>query len=265
LTAPSSPPRNIAHRGSSRFCPENTWPAFERAVEVDGAEGIELDAHLGADGELYVLHDPTVDRTTDGHGRLRDLDAATIAKLDAGYHFTDPQGEHSHRGAGVRLPRLREVLGAFPSTWFSIDLKEGGAGAEEALARILLELDCGPRCVIGAENPEAAHRLRALLPPPQRHFFDRRSVQEFYLRHRLHWWWSYEAPADSLQIPTRGRGWALDRPGLLRDARTRGISVFFWTIDDPAEMRRLLELGADGIITNRPDLLRDLLPEEPGT
>jgi glycerophosphoryl diester phosphodiesterase len=258
---PAPSPRNIAHRGSSFFAPENTRPAFERALNEDGAEGLEIDVHLGGDGEVYALHDPTVDRTTNGAGPLRLLDAKQIEELDAGYRFTTGGGEFSFRDQGVRVPRLRELLSEYQDTWFSIDLKEGGVEIEAAVARILLEGQCLDRCVIGAENPEASARLRHLLPHPSRHFFDRRAVRNFYLRHRTRCWAGYRAPGSSLQIPTRAGRWALDRSGLVDDAHARGLSVLYWTVDEPAAMRDLLALGADGIITNRPDLLRDLLAE----
>ncbi len=253
--------RNVAHRGSSCFAPENTWPAFDRAVGRDGADGLEIDVQLGGDGEVYVLHDSSVRRTTQGEGLLREMNAEQIADLDAGYHFRDPRGEFSFRGQGVKIPRLREVLEHYDHLWFSIDLKEGGVAVEAAVCRILLDLDCAERCVVGAEDPRSNRRLTYLLPSSTPRFFDRRAATSFYFRHRLQLWWGYQAPAHSLQIPTARGRWRLDRPRLLRDAHELGLAVLYWTVDDETEMHRLLDLGADGIITNRPDRLRDVLQE----
>lgn len=254
-------PTVIAHRGSSARAPENTNEAFDAALEDAPGAGLEIDVQISADGVVYVLHDETVDRTTDGRGPLRKLRSERIGQLDAGYRFTDERGAYPFRGRGIRIPRLRHVLRNFPDSWLSIDLKRGGPDIETAVVRILDEEDAWMRCVVGAEHEASARRLRRLLPDPARCFFDRASAGAFYLRHRLRFWAGYDPPARSLQIPTRVGRWRLDRRLLVEDAHRRDLVVIFWTVDEEPEMRRLLDLGADALITNRPDRLRRLLDE----
>lgn len=255
-------PTVIAHRGSSHRAPENTLAAFDAALEEDPGAGLELDVQLSRDRRVHVLHDETVDRTTDGRGALRDLDSGEIERLDAGYHFRDEQGEFSFRDRGVRVPSLREVLRRYPRTWLSIDLKQGGRDVEEAVARLLVDEDALGRCVVGAENGASARRLRRRLSDGARFFFDRPSVVVFYLRSRTRLWWGYRPPAHSLQIPSRSGRIRLDHPRIIEDAHRRGVDVVYWTIDEVDEMRRLLDRGADALVTNRPGRLRRLIDEE---
>lgn len=252
----------IAHRGSSHRAPENTLEAFDAALEDDSTAGLEIDVQISADGQVYVLHDDTVDRTTDGHGRLRNLRSDRIERLDAGYRFRDESGHLPFRGRGVRVPRLREVLRRYRDRWFSIDLKRGGHDIEVEVASIVDQEEAWERCVVGAEHPASARRLRRELPDGARRFFDRASARAFYLRHLARFWWGYDPPAQSLQIPARAGIWRLDRRDLVEDAHRHGLTLIYWTIDDTAEMRRLLDLGADALITNQPRRLRRVLDEE---
>jgi glycerophosphoryl diester phosphodiesterase len=258
---PTQPTRtlNVAHRGASTCAPENSIEAFELAVE-QGADGFELDLHRSRDGEVIVLHDSTVDRTTDGRGLARDLDLAELKQLDAGYHHVGPRGDLDWRGRTVRIPTLEDLLRRFPDCWLSLDLKEGDTLTERRTVDLLRQYGRIADVALGAENPAAAQRLRRLAPEIPS-FFSRSDVRAFVLRSKLRLWWGYRPPGASLQIPPTARGFALDRDRLLRDAWRVGVRVLYWTINDVDDMRRLVELGADGIITDRPDLLAGLLRE----
>ncbi len=251
---PRKDPFVIAHRGSRVRAPENTLPAFDLALREDGAEGLELDVQRSRDGEVVVLHDETVDRTTDGHGRADEHSLDELRALDAGYRFVDEDGQPSWRGRGVRIPTLAEILERYPDTWISIDLKQGDPRTEARTLELLRAARCVHRVVVSAEDPSAASRLRRAAPEFEA-FFDRRSVRRFYLRHRLHCWWGYRPPARSLQIPVRHGSQHLDRRRLIEDAHRLGIRVRYWTVNDETTMERLIDLGADGIITDRPDRL----------
>ena len=104
----------VAHRGGSKLAPENTMAAFRRAVDWWGADMLELDVRLTRDGHVVVIHDATLDRTTDGEGPVAERTLDEIHALDAGYRFEDPDGGRSFRGTGVVVPRFEEVLMAFP-------------------------------------------------------------------------------------------------------------------------------------------------------
>ena len=116
-------PMLVAHRGGSLIAPENTLVAFRSAVETWWADMLEMDAHLTRDGQVVVIHDPTVDRTTDGTGRVADLTLREIQALDAGYRFLDGAGAYPFRGKGAVVPTLEEVLVAFPNVWVNVECK----------------------------------------------------------------------------------------------------------------------------------------------
>jgi glycerophosphoryl diester phosphodiesterase len=163
----------------------------------------------------------------------------------------------------VRVPTLREVLAAFPRTWLSIDLKAGDPLTELTVVQLVRAVGAEDRVVVGAEADASAQRLRALAPELSS-FFSAGEARAFYVRHRLRCFVAYRAPARSLQIPVQHGQHDLARRRLVDDAHRRGIAVRYWTVNDEPTMQRLLELGADGIITDRPALLRDLLRQRGG-
>lgn len=244
-------PRNLAHRGASALYPENTMEAFAHAAQV-GADGIELDLHRSRDGEVIVLHDETVERTTDGHGRAAELDLRTLRSLDAGHHFRDASGQNSFRGHGIRIPTLEEVLRSFPRMWLSIDLKRGDPETERRTVYLLRLFGHTQRCILGAENPAAARRLRKLAPEIPT-FFSRSEVREFVLRFSTRVWWGYRPPAQSLQIPPRRGSVSLDHRALIERAHAMGVRVLYWTVNELPQMRELIDRGADGLISDHPE------------
>src|SRR5688572_26978466 len=116
-------PVMCAHRGGAKLAPENTMAAFTGAVHDWGVDMLELDVHASADGRIVVIHDPTVERTTDGAGQVHRMSWSELRELDAGWHFRDPRGDTSFRGRGVRLPLFEEVLEAFPRTRLNVETK----------------------------------------------------------------------------------------------------------------------------------------------
>jgi glycerophosphoryl diester phosphodiesterase len=261
IPAPAGPAGHgfvIAHRGSSGRAPENTMLAFSLALGEDGAEGLELDLRCTRDGRVVVMHDATVDRTTNGRGRVDSFDLSDLRRLDAGFAFRGDAADTPFRGQGLVVPTLVEVLERFPGVWMSLDLKEGNPLLESATVALLRVHHASSHVVLSAESPESARRIARRAPEFVR-FFDSASARDFYRRHLLRLWWGYRPPAHSLQIPVTWKGRALDTPRLLADAHRFGIAVRYWTINDEATMERLIERGADGIITDHPARLRAVL------
>ncbi|MBA3658711.1 MAG: glycerophosphodiester phosphodiesterase [Gemmatimonadales bacterium] len=240
----------IAHRGASGAAPENTLAAFELAA-AHGADAIELDVRLAADGVPVVLHDATLDRTTDRRGPVAALTAAQLRLADAGARFTTDAGaSYPFCDRGVRIPTLADVLAALPAMPVLIEVKE--IRAQHAIAEAILRAGAASRCVIasehsaamaafrrspfilGASGPEIAALWRAVL-------FGRLPRQIGY---RL------------LSVPERWRRLPVPTPAFLAAARRLECPVHIWTINDTATARRLWARGVAGIVTNLPDVIR---------
>jgi len=226
---------NVAHRGASSERPENTVPAFELAIE-QGADVIECDVRRSSDGALLVLHDATVDRTTSGTGELRGMTAAEARALDA--------------GEGTRIPELSEVLSlARGRVRVNVDLKEADV-VDDAVAAVR---------AAGAEEgvtfisflPEAWERLDELAPDsPVIHLVDSAAGLA-----------SLAMGDAGSQLVATGVGvpFAIVNEGIVERMHRHGYGVFAWTVDDEDEMRRLIACDVNGIVTNRPGALSEVI------
>jgi glycerophosphoryl diester phosphodiesterase len=250
------PTLHISHRGGAALAPENTLEAFRMAVERYRTDMLELDVHLTRDGEVVVAHDDTLERCTDGTGPLAALTLAELKRLDAGFGFS-PDGGQSFpfRGRGARIPTLRELLRAFPSLRLNIELKPDVPGIEEAFALLLKEEGALERVCMGSEQDTVAERLAARLPDAC-HFYPRDALAAFVIALR-----GGETPPEDprytvLDMPLYFGDVRLVDPGFLQACVTRGKWVNVWTVDDPGEMSQLLQERVGGIMTDRPDLLR---------
>jgi glycerophosphoryl diester phosphodiesterase len=254
-----SPTLHIAHRGGALLAPENTLAAFRLAVARYRTQVLETDVHLTRDGELVVAHDATLERCTNGEGRLEDQTLAELQRLDAGYHFTTDGGRtFPFRGQGVHLPSLRELLRAFPDLRFNIEVKPDVPGIEDAFQQLLRKEGALERVVVGSELDPVAERLVRVLPDAC-HFYPRDALAAFVLAVRS----GAEPPDDRrytvLDMPLYFGEVRLVDKALLRAVEARGRWLNVWTVDDPAEMHQLAVEGVGGIMTDRPDLLRQVL------
>ncbi|WP_163996860.1 glycerophosphodiester phosphodiesterase [Pyxidicoccus caerfyrddinensis] len=250
------PTLHISHRGGAALAPENTLEAFRQAVERYRTDMLELDVHLTRDGEVVVAHDATLERCTDGTGPLAALTLAELKRLDAGFHFSPDEGRtFSFRGQGVRIPTLREVLRAFPALRLNIELKPDVPGIEDVFAGLLKEEGALERVCMGSEQDVVGERLAARLPDAC-HFYPRDALAAFVIALR-----GGETPPEDprftvLDMPLYFGDIRLVDPAFLRECAARGKWVNVWTVDDATEMEQLLQEGVGGIMTDRPDLLR---------
>ncbi len=252
-------PLNFAHRGASARAPENTLEAFRLAMEA-GAGGLELDVHMSSDGEVVVIHDATVDRTTDGSGAVAGMTLDELRGLDAGYSFSPDGGQtFPYRGRGVGIPTLAEVYEEFPATYVNIEMKEAQPGVEEAVMEVIREAGAEERTLVVSNRHGVVRRFRRLCGDLILTGASRREIRDFYLLSRLRLEGSSRPPYDALQVPLDYRGIPLVTPRFLEAAHSRGVRVDVWTINDPGEMRRLLDLGVDVIMTDRPEALTGVL------
>jgi glycerophosphoryl diester phosphodiesterase len=249
----------VAHRGGARLAPENTLEAFRDAVECWGADMLELDVRLTADGVVVVIHDETVDRTTDGSGPVSSFTLERLQTLDAGHRFRDLGGQASFRGRGVTVPALEDLMVAFPSVRLNVEAKE--ARVAGPLAALVRRHGAEPRVLLAAEHEANRTAARGYAGPWGA---SRRHLYGFWALHRLPGGGPYTPGADVLQVPEVWKGIRIVTPRFIRAAHARNLPVQVWTVDDPDDMRRLLAWGVDGIQTDRPDLLARVLVEETG-
>lgn len=239
---------NIAHRGASAEAPPNTLAAFRRAMEL-GADGVELDVRLSADGVPVVIHDATVDRTTDGTGRVADLSLAALKELDAGSWF-DPVF------AGERIPTLEEVFEAIGATGLiNVELKAlpgEERGLEPAVVTLVRQHNLTDRVLFSSFNPFTLRRTRRLAPDiPLGFLYDASHLSRMAR--------AAAALMPRLRPEALHPNWHLVSRALVDRAHRRGRKVIAWTVNDPRHMRRLVGLGVDGIITDYPDRLGEVL------
>jgi glycerophosphoryl diester phosphodiesterase len=252
-------PVNLAHRGASALAPENTIEAFRLAVEA-GAGGLELDVHLTHDGHVVVIHDATVDRTTSGSGAVSEMTFDELRGFDAGHTFSPDGGSnHPYRGLGVRVPTLREVLKEFPGVAVNIDIKAKRPGIEAAVLGVLREANALGRALVVSTPHATVKRFRKISGGHISTGASRWETGIFYLLSRLRLERLASPAYDALQVPLRHRGIALVTPRFIEAAHARGVRVDVWTINQADEMHRLLDLGVDVIMTDRPGTLTEVL------
>lgn len=248
----------LAHGGGQGLWPDNTLPAFEGSAAL-GADVLELDVQRDADGAFRVIHDATLDRTTSGTGPVGATSASGFAAVDAGYRWTtdghrgDAQaGEYHYRGTGVVVPTLREVLARFPANAVNVEIKEETAAAGTALCALLRESGAGGRVMVAAFASAPLRAFREACPEVAT-AASRSEVTLFYVLATLRLARAYAPPFDALQVPVRQGNVTVVTPAFVRAAHGRGVRVDVWTVNDAAEMHRLLAMGVDGLITDRPD------------
>ena len=236
----------VAHRGSRIHRPENTMVAFGNGLD-EGAHHLETDLRLTSDGVVVCFHDPTLDRTTDGEGPFTGRTLAELRRLDAGHrHRID--GGFPVRGRGLRIPTLGEVLATFPATGVVVDLKEDGL--EEPVAALLDRMEAWDRVIVGSFSDERLARMarvsggRAMLSGGQT------TVLGWWVASRL----GRPGPGSpvALQVPPSHHGLRVVDERFVRTAHAAGVAVHVWTVNQPWEMERLVDMGVDALITDRP-------------
>lgn len=249
---------NIAHRGGSLLAPEHTLVAYQNALDV-GADVLELDLHATADGVLVLLHDATVDRTTDGTGDVSAMTYAALQKLDAGYHFTQDGGAtFPWRGKGLTVPSLEDVLATFPETCMTVELKQQSPSIVDPVLAAFEAHDATEFACFSAIDDLVLEEIRAKLPSAltgmgmaEMVFLAAAAEEDLE---------GYEPPGLVAQPPKD-----LTTAQVIERAHAFDVKVHPWTVNDPVEMKALIERGADGIITDDPEALAAVLAERAGS
>jgi len=237
----------IAHRGASGYAPENTFAAFRKAVAM-GAAFIETDLQLSRDARFVAIHDPTVNRTTNGQGSVNEMTLADLRRLDAGSWF-------GSEFAGERIPTIEEILefSRKHDVVFYLEMKPSGAwGGEHALISALRDAGEIARTVVISFDPVILASVRKIEPTLMTGLLYEGQIQDPIER---------ALEIGARQLAVRGD---LVTPRLLREARERDLQVVCWTVNHPAHMRLLVEAGVDGLISDYPDRLLELTRRKDG-
>lgn len=247
-------PIRFAHRGSRVLWPENTAEAFQGAVDL-GYVYIETDVRITRDGVIVVFHDATLDRTTNGTGPLDRWDLEDLQRLDAAWWFNEG-ADYPLRGTGVRIRTLEEAFTTWPDVHFNIDLK--GPGMEWAVADVIKRNGRENSTLIGSFSDRRIRKFRRITrgtvavsagPSAALSMLAASRIGKT-VRRRVD---AYQIPFDYMSLP-------MDRK-LVEAIHRSGVQVHNWTVNEAADMHRLLDLGVDGIVTDRPDILNNVVRE----
>ena len=258
-------PLFFAHRGGALLAPENTLSAFRRGVAL-GADALELDIQTTREGEIVVIHDATVDRTTDGRGPVASYTVEELRRLDAGYRFTPDGGRtYPFRGQGVMVPTLREVFERFPEQRVNIDLKESTPERERRLWELIQGVGAEERTLVASgELHTAIVRFRRLVGERVATSASSPEVRNFVLAGWYRGTGRLRPAYVALQVPETWHGIRVVSPRMVAAAHRLGLDVHVWTVDERLAMERLLAWGVDGLMTDRPDVLAEVLGRGPG-
>lgn len=248
----------LAHAGGNLLWPDNTLTAFDGADRM-GADVLELDVHETLDGEFVVIHDDTVDRTTDGSGPVSEMTVMELRHLDAGYRWTPggprPDGEEAdfpYRGQGVALPTLGEVLSAFPDTAVNVEIKQDDVQVARRLCEYVTDAGATERVMVGSFHGRTLAAFRDACPSVATSA-SQNEVAFFVALEKLRLSAVLTPPYDAMQVPMSFSGIQVVTPHFVEAAHARGVDVHVWTVNDEETMRELVAMGVDGIITDRPD------------
>jgi glycerophosphoryl diester phosphodiesterase len=239
----------VGHRGNAAHAPENTIESFRQGL-LAGAECLELDVHLSADGVAVVIHDPTLNRTTNDTGAVADLPLERIRAADAGARFTPNGQTFPYRGRSLRVPTFEEVLREFDGVPLLIEIKTRRASAETR--RLIEQYHAESRCVVESFDVRALDPFRG-----SRIAIGAASADVKRLLHRVVTRRTVDTlPYSVMCIPRWLRGIRVPIASLVRVTHPSGCLVHVWTINNPAVARRLWKIGVHGIISDDPGLLR---------
>ncbi len=251
-------PGIFAHRGDTAHFPENTFPSFESAVEI-GADVIETDVQRSRDGHFMVFHDDTIDRITEGSGRIGDYTLDELKRFDAGYRYSAEGESFPFRGKRITIPSLDEALREFPQQRFNIDLKADDPSQAADYCALIRRCNAAERVLTASEFTGNLKAVRSLMPEMATSASHNEVAGVFFLYRSGLLFAKKALETDALQIPEFYRNWHVAAPGMVRRVRKKGLRVHVWTVNREADMNRLLDIGVDGIITDDPRLLKKVI------
>jgi glycerophosphoryl diester phosphodiesterase len=252
-------PLAFAHRGGAACWPENTLLAFEKALQ-SGCPLLETDLHMTRDGVIVAFHDDTLERTTDGRGPIWTLDWRELQALDAGYRFSPDGGEtFPYRGKGLRVPALHEVMALGPQVRVNAEIKQGRPAMVAALWDVIESSGYADRILVAAAHHPLVREFRRLSGSRVATSASVREVLQLWLAVRARLDRFLPIEYDALQVPVKHSQLTVVERRFVEAAHRHGLQVHVWTVDDPDEMRSLLDLGVDGLMSDYPERLVEVV------
>lgn len=251
-------PLVIAHQGGDSLWPGDTLFAFQNAVEL-GVDVLEMDIHITKDGALILMHDETVDRTTDGTGEIESMTLAELKQLDAGYDWSPDEGKtFPFRGQGITVTALEEVFQAFPDKRMTIEIKKSNASMIKPFCDLIRRYNMQEKVLVASFYDDKMKDFRTECPEVATSSAKQETTQ-LVLMSKAFLAGFYSPNFLALQVPQESGGITVMTESFVKAAHSRGLAVEVWTINDAETMRKLIGWRVDGIITDRPDLILELL------
>ncbi|MGA7870052.1 MAG: glycerophosphodiester phosphodiesterase [Candidatus Binatus sp.] len=248
-------PRVFGHRGSAGTHPENTLESFGAAA-ASGAEYLEFDIHMTRDGEVVVSHDDHLERTCGRTGVIREMTYAELAAADAGRTFTLDSATFPFRDKGIRVPRLAEVLAAFPKMRMIVEVKQIAPSVVAPMLDVIDRAGMRRNVLVASEHQQPLDEVRMLAPEIPTNFSYLEAGGFFQAMVSRD---NYRPPGDALQISHFYENWELVTRQSVEFAHSVGIEMHVWTVNEEAEMRQLLDMGVDGLISDYPRRALDVI------
>jgi glycerophosphoryl diester phosphodiesterase len=263
---PSDRPTVFAHQGGDGERPSNTLVSFQNAVDL-GVDALELDVHSTSDGVIVVIHDESVDRTTDGTGLVHEMSLAELKALDAGFdwptlegHSELNSGNHPYRGQGITIPTLEEVFMAFPNYPSSIEIKQDSPSIAEPLCALIRQYEMQAWVMVGSFSKIATDEFRAACPEiPTIGYED--EIKVYYALNLFYLSATWQPTTHVFAVPEYFGELHVLSPSFIENTNQHNVRVYAWTINTREDMRRMIDLGVDGIITDYPSLAMQVVNE----
>ena len=256
-------PLVMAHRGGAGLWPENTMYGFERAVDL-GVDVLETEVHSTADNFLVLMHDSTVDRTTNGSGPISTFTLEELKTLDAGYNWSPDGGQtFPFRGSGITVPTLEELFTVLPNVRMNIDIKQEKPSLVESLCKTIRTFDMVDKVMVASFSSRVLKAFRRRCPEVTTSA-GTGEVAMFFVMNLVFLGALYRPACQAFQVPEYSSGLRVLTKRFVKTAHGRNLAVHAWTINETTDMQRLLALGVDGVITDYPDRLITLLRETGG-
>ncbi|MBN2651578.1 MAG: glycerophosphodiester phosphodiesterase [Spirochaetales bacterium] len=248
-------PKVMAHRGDSKFFPENTMPAFISAANLD-VDVIETDIHITTDNQVVIWHDQSLERVSNKKGKISEYSYEELLEVDPGHNFTNDEGKtFPFRGKGLKIVEFSELLQSLPNMRFNVDLKTNSNRLVQQTIEILKKTNSLHRVCLGSFHTENIVRLRKLCPEVITSFSPA-EVKRYVIQHKLGIFnFNKRFKGKSFMIPVKQGSITIVTKGFLNAVHKKGLYVHVWTINEEEEMAKLLKLGVDGIFTDDPRLL----------